>query len=157
MGRPRMGFSPTLKTDPRDRQNNAHGVDGSMVSAPLDIDPQGRLTIRLDGPLFKTPQGTLDMRVEHGLGVRTGSPQHIVVRTSDSVIVGRDGNLHAHVTAQQVIGLVQLINDLIGVSPAAAGDTSYREVLLSAVAPGDTPQPLFNAEGTDWEYSELLH
>lgn len=147
--RPRMGFSPTLKSDPRDRQNNAHGIQNDAISSPLMIDAHGRATINVGGPLSSTPDGKLDVNVDHGLSVRTGSPKRIVVRTSDSVVVGLDGNLHARVRPLDIEGLEAYVKSIVATS---AIDVSYAEPLIS-----ETAEFLFNDAGTDIVVSEIIY
>lgn len=108
--RPRIGNAPSLRDDPRARQTQSGGIDATMVAHPFKIT-NGRLDLSLDprSPLVKRAHGTLDVNVGAGLEVKTGSPPHLVVKTSDSVVAGDDGALHAQPLVSQVRGLSSIV------------------------------------------------
>ena len=162
--RNRRGYSPLLNEkaafgDPRDRQNANAGVDQSAFSAPLVHDANGRLTIATDprSPLVTRTSGELGINVDHGLGVRTGSPPRMIVLTSDTVVVGEDGLLHARLTPYQIQGMTQFVQSLAQGSGGSGVDISYAEPLV-ADSYTETEAPLvYNEAGTDILVSELLY
>lgn len=154
MARPRRGFAPSLPNDPRDRQSTDTGSNNQDISPPLSLDAQGRVSIAVAGPVHITSDGKLNVEASHGLTIQTGSPKRIVARTSDTIVVGIDGNLHARIRPPNVEGLDAHVKAVIR---ATAVDISFAEVLMSETAPGDDAVPLYNSNGTDWVYSEVLY
>lgn len=153
MTRPRIGNAPSLKNDPRSRVNDG-GIGRESIASPLDLDAQGRATIRVGGPLVTTPDGKLDVNVDHGLSVRTGSPQRIVVRTSDTIVVGRDGNLHAAVSPDDILGLRDFVRGIVAQSGV---DISYAEPIVADAYTDPEAPFLYSEDGTDVLVSEVIH
>ena len=149
--RPRMGYAPSLKSDPRDRQNNHVGVGENDIAAPLKIDAQGRATIDVAGPLTKTPDGKLDVHVTVGLSVRTGSPKSIGVNTSRTIVTDEQNRLQANIGPGDIRGLEQYIRALVLKN---ALDISYSEVLVADT--GGEPPLLYSEGGIDVVVSEII-
>lgn len=157
--RPRRGYSPLLAQnsefgDPRDRQNSSAGVESGEIATPLAKDSQGRVTVKLEGALHPTTTGGVEVKVDHGLAIQTGSPKRIVARTSNTVVVGADGNLHAKLTAAQIQGLKEYV---LAIVKATAQDISYAEPLVADSYTDPEAPLIYNEDGTDVLVSEVLH
>lgn len=159
MSRPHRGYSRLLDNsglgDPRSRQSTDTGINEQDIAAPLHLDSQGRATVIPDGALAVTPDGKLGVNVDHGLAIRTGSPQRVVVRTGRTVIVDRNsGNLETNVSANDIRGLREFVHGLIH---ATAPDISYAEPLVADAYTDPEAPFLYNEDGTDVLVSEVLH
>ena len=152
MGRPRTGTAPSLQNDPRSR--NDKPILPSDISAPFTLDSQNRLALRTDGGLYTTPQGTVEARVDHGIGIQTGSPKRIVARTSRTVVIDREGNLAANIAPADVLGLREYVLSLIRSNGL---DISYAEPLVADAYTDPEAPLLYTDDGTDVVVSEILH
>jgi hypothetical protein len=155
MSRPRRGYAPILgENDPRSRHANDSGIQADAIASPLVRDSQGRVTVKAEGALTTTPSGGIDVNVAHGLAVKTGSPQRIVVRTSKTIVVGRTGDLEARVTALDIDGMESYIRTIVR---SAAPDISYAEPLVADAYTDPEAPFLYSEDGTDVLVSEVLH
>lgn len=123
--------------DPRSRHANAAPIGEGDIAPPLKIE-NNRVTVALDpkSALLKTPQGTVTINLGAGLEIVHGSPPRLQARTSQSVVVGRDGRLEARVRAGDVAGIRELVTAATPVIAPFVGAGAGDGVVLD---PGGAP------------------
>lgn len=89
--------------DPRHRRQPQAATTTNDLAGPLQLDSQGRVSIKLDGALYVTPDGKLALNPANGVKIAPGSPMSIQVHIGDdSLSFVSDGGLIATPSTDQV-------------------------------------------------------